>query len=224
MLVIPRVKLSRKRHIPIFYIAGTPAAFLDHEWYPHQIMGLISKLIESTHWKRIDSKYFEYKPFHMKLHLNYLGMMDEWHRIWDKYYSLLPVRDKVVLDVGAGCGETACFFLKRSARKIICVEPNPAAVACLRENVSRNNWNVQILEEPFSLEMLNTLQFDCMKMDCEGCESALLDYDKPLPPSIIELHSNELLTQFKAKFLARYLANVNENTSVSLVAIAINPL
>jgi len=223
MLIIPRVKLSKKRHIPILYIEGSPAGFLDREWYPHQLFDLILTLVESTRFKKIDSDHFEYKPYHMKLALNYLFVIREWHRFWNRYYSILPVRDKTVLDVGAGCGESAFFFLKHNARKVICVEPNPAAVECLQENVTRNGWNVQVLGEPFSLEMLDTLQFDCMKMDCEGCESALLEYEKPLPPSIIELHSTDLLIQFKRKFSARYLADVSNNPSLPLVAIGINP-
>jgi len=49
VLIIPRMKLSKKKHIPIFYIQGTGYCWLDREWYPHQIIDLVSQL--AFHWR-----------------------------------------------------------------------------------------------------------------------------------------------------------------------------
>ncbi len=220
LLIIPHVKLSRKRHIPIFYIKGTPPELsLDGEWYPYQVTRLLSQVVKATHWKRLDDDHWEYKPFHMKFYRYYACLLNELPQ-WKKYYSILPARGKVVLDVGAGCGETAYFYFKRGALKVICVEPNRFAVECLRENAKRNHWSVEILEQPFSLEMLDTLQFDCMKMDCEdGCEAQLLNYGKPLPPSIIEVHDSSTLTKFQAKFEPEFRLLREPQRSVSIIAV-----
>jgi len=43
------------------------------------------------------------------------GELDMWH----KHY--LPI-GQTVLDVGAGCGETALFYLKHGAQRVICIE------------------------------------------------------------------------------------------------------
>ena len=43
---------------------------------------------------------------------------------WNKYYLPIYVKGLTVLDVGAGEGETAKFFLEQGARKVICIEPD----------------------------------------------------------------------------------------------------
>lgn len=94
----------------------------------------------------------------------------------------------------------------------------------MRENPNRNEWNVQIINRPFLLEMLDELQFDCIMMDCEGCENALLNYDKTRPPSTTEEHGSEFLTQVMDTFCAGYLANVSNDPSVSLVDVGLDSL
>lgn len=69
---------------------------------------------------------------------------------WKKWY--LPpdhrkgIKGQVVLDVGAGCGETAYFFLKNGASKVISIEPDKKAFEILSENSRVNGWNVESLE------------------------------------------------------------------------------
>lgn len=104
----------------------------------------------------------------------------------------------MVLDVGAGCGETALFFFLNGARKVICVEPNSNLVAYLRRNARLNHWNVEVLDVPFNLDMLS-LKFDFMKMDGEGCEEELLKAEK-LPPAAIEVHKRDVLKALTDRF------------------------
>jgi len=51
--------------------------------------------------------------------------------VWHEMY--LPVKGTVV-DVGAGCGESALFFLNHGAEKVVCVEGNPECLANLVKN------------------------------------------------------------------------------------------
>jgi SAM-dependent methyltransferase len=135
----------------------------------------------------------------------------EWERIWRPYY--LPpfsLKGKTVLDVGAGYGETAFFYLEHGASKIICVEPDTKASSVLRENARSNNWDVEIVPKEFDLGILNE-KFDFMKMDCEGCERQLLDIDKLPCPSVIEVHTSYLARMFMEKFGMRTLMKLNEN-------------
>lgn len=52
---------------------------------------------------------------------------------WHDYY--LPIAEgSTVLDVGAGCGETARFYLMHGAARVIAIESDPAAYRCLLRN------------------------------------------------------------------------------------------
>ena len=138
----------------------------------------------------------------------YLTLM-EWD-VWRKHY--LPefsLQGKVVLDVGAGCGETAYFYLKHGASKVICVECNEEALAYLRKNSSRNNWNIEIVDHPFELSDINR-EHDFMKVDCEGGEVVLLSSEQDLGPCVIEVHSAEIRENFMSKFKLVELLRIYE--------------
>jgi predicted RNA methylase len=49
---------------------------------------------------------------------------------WESFYVIdrQKLRDATVLDVGAGCGETAAFYFEKGAKKVICVESDPRCV------------------------------------------------------------------------------------------------
>jgi len=124
-------------------------------------------------------------------------LLREWP-IWQKFYAPIPLEGKTVLDVGAGCGETALLFHLHGASKIIAIEPNSQAVECLVENAKVNDWNVETVPEYFSLEHLK-YDFDFMKMDIEGGESVLLDAPDLDKPAIVEVHNRQVLKQFLAR-------------------------
>ncbi len=130
----------------------------------------------------------------------------EW-KMWEKAY--LPtdnLKGKTVLDVGAGCGETAHLFLKHGAAKVIAIEANERCVKLLRENAETNRWNVEAICEPFEGNHLRKFVFDFMKVDIDGGEECLLDQDS-LPPSVIETHG-PLTLQFQRKFKMRLVWTV----------------
>ena len=51
--------------------------------------------------------------------------------MWHKFY---PKGPGIKLDLGAGCGETANFFLLHGAEKVISIEGEPRALALLEKN------------------------------------------------------------------------------------------
>lgn len=134
-------------------------------------------------------------------------------RLWRKYY--LPnfsLKGKTVLDVGAGCGETAFFYFCAGAMRIIAIEP--AMSEFLIDNARLNKWNLRTIPRKFRLSDLK-LDFDFMKMDGEGCEKLLLGLrGNRLPPCVIEAHSRFLINRLAKKFELRVLHYLNESVAL----------
>jgi SAM-dependent methyltransferase len=111
---------------------------------------------------------------------------------WKKHYLPINVKGLTVLDVGAGEGETARFFLEHGARKVLCIEPDEACFRRLTENA--RDRPLTCFKKRFSKDDLN-LPFDFMKMDIEGFEVELLGahFGKPC---VVEVHGQELRERF----------------------------
>jgi 2-polyprenyl-3-methyl-5-hydroxy-6-metoxy-1,4-benzoquinol methylase len=132
----------------------------------------------------------------LKYHaVEFINYWEAWKKCYLPKFSL---EGKTILDVGAGCGETAFLFLLHRAEKVVAVEPDSKAVECIRENIKTNKWNVEVIPECFSLEHLK-LRFDYMKMDCEGCEEMLLHISELNKPSVVEVHKSDLLKRFERR-------------------------
>jgi len=118
-----------------------------------------------------------------------------WERLYLPKFSL---KGKTVLDIGAGAGETAWFYFEHGAAKVIAIEPDRRLFELLRENANRNHWDVELLNIPFVVECLGK-KHDFMKMDCEGCESQLLEASS-IKPCVIEVHSDLLASRLQERF------------------------
>jgi SAM-dependent methyltransferase len=114
---------------------------------------------------------------------------------WERYYLPLDVRGMTVLDVGAGEGETAKFFLDHGAAKVVCIEPATEAFKFLKVNAAHHN--IMALNKRFELSDL-TVPHDFLKVDIEGYEEALLDVTLRTP-AVVEVHGLQLCDKFKAK-------------------------
>ena len=91
-------------------------------------------------------------------HLNYvMTELQEWHAFY------LPVPPGNVVDLGAGCGETALFYLMHGAKKVIAIEGNPMAYQFLCENFKDDERVVPIL-----------MAIDTINIDIEGGERGLV--------------------------------------------------
>jgi SAM-dependent methyltransferase len=188
--------LSRRKKTPVFYIFGK--TFL-----PHQLLQLLARArwLKTVH-RDAESVIIELYGQQIRL-LNsfFVILANEW-RTWEKYYlPAFSLSEKTVLDVGAGCGETAFFYLLYGARKIVAIEPDRKVLECLKENVTRNNWDVEIIPEAFKLEHLN-IPHDFMKMDIEGHEKELLKAST-IKPCLVEVHNDDLRRKLEEKGFKR---------------------
>jgi SAM-dependent methyltransferase len=115
---------------------------------------------------------------------------------WNRYYLPVDMTGLIVLDVGAGEGETARFFLNHGASKVICIEPEPNAFELLKRNSANHPGKLEIYQKLFDLNDLS-MKFDFMKMDIEGYEESLLDNTPLAVPAVIEVHGLQLKDKFR---------------------------
>ena len=129
-------------------------------------------------------------------------ILSEWKE-WEKYYLPVDVKGKVVLDVGAGEGETAYFFLRHGAERVVCVEPDKVAYDYLLVN-ARVHPEMTVLTHPFENRQLEVFTHALLKMDIEGYEESLLEVTPP-SPAVIEVHGLQLRDKFKRKgYIIKY--------------------
>jgi len=112
-------------------------------------------------------------------------------------YAQLPVKDKVVLDIGAYDGDTAEFFLKRGANKVICIEPDEGRCSAIRRRFPSNR--VEVRCRGVSKEDVLARDYDVIKCDCEGYEMEILDYIPKGVPVVLESHCWWITKQFEEK-------------------------
>jgi len=190
-LIVPRFGISRRRRLPVLKL-------LDHSISPFSGLSVIRQFWKWSLRGAPGSDLVQVSTPLDKLVMSRdrAGMMlYEWGT-WTKYYvpSGFDFSGKTVLDVGAGEGETVELYRLHGAKKFICVEVDPVRAARLRDNVAKNGWDAEVFEEPFSLKFLER-QFDFMKMDCEGCESALLG-TRVAFPCVLETHGAPTMDGF----------------------------
>ena len=167
----------------------------NSEWFQYHI------LIQEMHphnWLRYQI-FYRRRPLPIETtpsaKMNYLKEMKEWE---SEYLPKGGVEGKTVLDVGAGCGETALFFFNHGAKKVICIEPDPQKQRMILRNAQKLKWDVEIVCRGFRLSDMDRA-FDFAKIDCEGCEAALLSLPC-LPPLSMEIHGKNLAKSFSILF------------------------
>jgi len=188
-----RIVLSKRRHLPVIKT--------EHGTYPFwEIFNLLFG---------IRCQIYEYKARLLPHHKNMISEL----AIWEKWYlpSSFSLKEKTVLDIGSGSGETALFYFHHGASKLVCVEKSSSACRFARANL--RNLNAEIINEPFKLDHLK-IPHDYLKMDIEGGEVLLLKYDAHLKPCVIEAHSKELEKELCDKFNLKKAFNLNANTSL----------
>lgn len=115
---------------------------------------------------------------------------------WEKHYLPIDLHGKVVLDVGAGEGETAMFFLKHGASKVVCVEACADAYANLALNERNHPDRLKAIGSKFQISHLD-IPHDFLKMDIEGYEEVLLGIQLKTPAAV-EVHGLQLSDKFEA--------------------------
>jgi SAM-dependent methyltransferase len=205
MMIVPRLGIGKKSHLPCFKI-------LDFSFGPVSIARVLWSTAKLSLQDLGSEAIVRTDGYTLRLTRRKAALMASEWGLWNKLY--VP-RDglvgKTILEVGAGCGESAALLFQKGAKRVVCVEPDSEQVKYLSENVRENGWNAKIIPTEFSVSLLKE-EFDLVRMDCEGCEAELLQLDK-LPNLIAEVHSREL----KRKFLDRGLRvtkRLSENTCV----------
>lgn len=134
---------------------------------------------------------FEYLP-------KYALIYFEEHNRWRKQY--LPpygIMDKVVLDIGAGCGESAKFFLDYGASKVICIECNDLAYSYLEKN-SKVDSRIIPIHKSFEGNDLSKYEHDFTKIDIDGYETPYLyEIINHFKPCVIEAHNHYIIDTLK---------------------------
>lgn len=118
---------------------------------------------------------------------------------FERMYGGVDYTDKLVLDIGADYGTTARFFLTKGARHVHALEANPEFVVRLKEFAAtepRVTVERALASTEHAAELIHRVRPDIAKIDCEGCESMLLDVPLGLlcavPTWLIETHSKAL--------------------------------
>lgn len=137
---------------------------------------------------------------------------------WRENYLPVSVVGKIVLDVGAGEGETAKLFLDNGAKEVICIEPDTASFNLLSFNASKHPGRLDIINRKFKLSDL-ILPFDFLKMDIEGYEEALLGVELRRQ-AVVEVHGLQLVKKFREKGYRIALPKDEVNRRVGCLAYA----
>jgi len=141
---------------------------------------------------------WRFNPFYGRL---YLSEREKWVNY------LPPGPLGAVVDVGAGCGETAKFFLEHGASTVIAVENSEVCRPYLSENSER--FGFDYILSAFDPETLMKLTFDTLKLDIEGWEIQLLPYLDRLNGVNIVLESHD--AYITSRFLERGFKAVEVN-------------
>ncbi len=164
----------------------------------------LKRLAISWNWKFVDENVVKIGPYQLELTPYYFELLWREWQAWKNWY--LPpwsLNGKTVLDVGAGCGETALFYYYHGAKRVIAVEPQTSLTRLLKKNMERNRWDMQVVEGLFQPSMLEW-NVDFMKMDGEGCEDLLLKAER-IPPCAIEVHEKAVLDSLTRRFELKVL-------------------
>jgi|SRR5688572_10718502 hypothetical protein len=107
-----------------------------------------------------------------------------------KEYDFLPVKDSVVIDIGANIGDSSIYFALNGAKRVIAIEPNNRLYEFATRNIQTNGFSDKIelinsaccgAGEHINSEHGAFITLDDLvqkylikpsnlKIDCEGCE------------------------------------------------------
>lgn len=114
---------------------------------------------------------------------------------WGLYLPPDGVKNKLILDVGGGCGETAKFLLEHGAFRVDIIESNKECEKSLKYNRIYHPITYKI--KKFDLSDISKDKYDLIKIDIEGYESELipcLDWIKK--DIVLETHSQYITDKF----------------------------
>jgi len=166
---------SERRHLPVVKVGRVSFPIWKYP-YAKRVSRMLSTLSLDDYAR--DLLYLELEQF-------------------EKYYlSPFSLQNKIILDLGACCGETAYFFLQKGAKKVVCIEPDSNRARLIDENKRKLKLNIDIINDFFNPNQLS-IEHDFIKCDIEGQEITLIPYAKELKPCILEAHGPSIEKQFR---------------------------
>jgi hypothetical protein len=126
----------------------------------------------------------------------------------DDHWSLLPVQNEIVLDLGCGLHmnpseSTPEYFIKKQAKGIVGVDPDRDSIRILKELWPKHYFYCDIIDSSDKIDhYINTTKASCLKMDIEGDEIHFINSNSDfsnLKHVAIESHSKELLNSLVKK-------------------------
>jgi hypothetical protein len=199
-LIRPSIGISPKRHVPALYIG-------KRGLFPHEYAKIAWRMRDwKLESKGADLQIVRYRNDSLLLTKARVGdIICEWNQ-WENYYlPAFSLDGKTVLDVGAGCGETAYFYFLHGAKRVIAIEMDPINLGLLKRNsqlecLNKDARELRIIPRPFEIEDLTKEKFDFAKIDIEGGETDLLNLEEIAFPLVLEAHGIELRDQLVKKF------------------------
>jgi len=100
-----------------------------------------------------------------------------------RQYARLKHVEGIIVDIGAGVGDSVIYFILRGAKRVIALEPNVKYYYEMLENIKLNNIEenrVVALNKAANsqtlLELVSNYEITSgvLKIDCEGCEYTVL--------------------------------------------------
>jgi hypothetical protein len=168
-----KLGLSGRKHLPVIKYAGKNWPLWDY-----------------FRLRKIINTGLELDPYAADIMLGELPLFEKY------YLPPFPLKGKTVLDLGAGCGETAWFFIKHGAKKVICVEPSDSRVSIIEKNKQKLNLNIDVIHDVFRPSHLD-ITHDFLKCDIEGYEMELYPVVGRLGPTILEVHTGWIKDRFE---------------------------
>jgi hypothetical protein len=196
-----RLRLSSKKRIPLLVIS-------DREYYPWQIpdyMRLHKQIARMVHSLGFEFSHGRIQMLHREL------------KSWRKCYVPLlfePSDDPLILDAGAGEGETIMFYYLLGFRRFRCVELNKLFFKRLNSNVAKlGDADVHSFNRGFAAHDVYGVDF--AKIDVEGGEAKLIEADnRKLPKEIVvETHSLAVQKLLPQSFNLEYLMELGTSSA-----------
>ncbi|MGH9926963.1 MAG: FkbM family methyltransferase, partial [Nitrososphaeraceae archaeon] len=69
---------------------------------------------------------------------------DVFNIFYKKEYEFLPVKDKVVIDIGANIADSSIYFAMNGAKKVIALEPFPKNFEIAQKNIAMNGFTDKV--------------------------------------------------------------------------------
>ncbi len=99
------------------------------------------------------------------------------------------MRNRIVVDIGGGCADTAIYFIARGASHVYSYEPDKLTYETGKSNIRLNGMEGKItfINSRYSSGKVHA-KGRVLKMDCEGCEYECLKDFIGYDEIILEFH------------------------------------